>query len=193
MRDLEIRGAGSILGASQSGHMSAVGYDMYLKLLDEAVKEQRGEEPKKEQECLIDVKVDAYIPEDYISNQAQRISCYKRIALIRTEDDAYDVTDELIDRYGEIPAPVKGLIEVAQIRSTAQELGISEIVQGKEGLAFYTDDLHMESIAKLNSKLGGRISLDLMGKTCFRIVPEKGEKTLAVIKMIVDGYGGKTA
>lgn len=193
MRDLEIRGAGSILGASQSGHMSAVGYDMYLKLLDEAVKEQRGEEPKKEQECLIDVKVDAFIPEDYISNQAQRISCYKRIALIRTEDDAYDVTDELIDRYGEIPAPVEGLIEVAQIRSTAQDLGISEIVQGKEGIAFYTDDLNMENIARLNSRLDGRISLDLMGKTCFRIMPEKGEKPLAVIKMIVDGYGGKTA
>ena len=190
MRDLEIRGAGSILGASQSGHMSAVGYDMYLKLLDEAVREQRGEELKKESECLIDIKVDAYIPEDYISNQSQRISCYKRIALIRTEDDAYDVTDELIDRYGEIPAPVQGLIEVAQIRSTAQAYGISEIVQGKEGIAFYTDEPDMERIGKLNSKLGGRISLDLMGKMCFRITPEKGEKPLAVVKTVVDGYVG---
>jgi len=190
MRDLEIRGAGSILGASQSGHMSAVGYDMYLKLLDEAVKEQRGEETKKEQECLVDVKVDAYIPEDYISNQAQRISCYKRIALIRTESDASDVIDELIDRYGEIPAPVEGLIDAAQIRSTAQSAGISEIVQGKEGIAFYTEDLNMESLGRLNSRLGGRISLDLMGKTCFRIAPEKGEKPLALVKDIVDGYSG---
>ncbi|MBQ9384119.1 MAG: transcription-repair coupling factor [Ruminiclostridium sp.] len=188
MRDLEIRGAGSILGASQSGHMSAVGYDMYLKLLDEAVKEQRGEEPVKQSECLVDVKVDAYIPEDYISNQAQRISCYKRIALIRTEDDAYDVTDELIDRYGEIPAPVEGLIEVAQIRNGAQAAGIHEIMQGKDGIAFYTDTPDMERIGRLNAKFGGRISLNLMGKICFRITPEKGEKTLSLMREIIDGY-----
>ena len=100
------------------------------------------------------------------------------------------MTDELIDRYGEIPAPVQGLIEVAQIRSTAQAYGISEIVQGKEGIAFYTDEPDMERIGKLNSKLGGRISLDLMGKMCFRITPEKGEKPLAVVKTVVDGYVG---
>ncbi len=186
MRDLEIRGAGSILGASQSGHMSAVGYDMYLKLLDEAVKEQRGEEPQKQAECLVDVKVDAYIPEDYISNQAQRISCYKRIALIRSDDDAYDVTDELIDRYGEIPAPVEGLIEVAQIRNNAQSLGITEILQGKDGLSFYTENPDMQRLGRLNAAMDGRVSLDLMGKTCFRIMPEKNEKTLALMKRIID-------
>ncbi len=188
MRDLEIRGAGSILGASQSGHMSAVGYDMYLKLLDEAVKEQRGEETVKQPECLVDVKVDAFIPEDYISNQAQRISCYKRIALIRNEDDAYDVTDELIDRYGEIPTPVEGLIEVAQIRSKAQSAGINEIIQGKDGISFYTDDINMERIGKLNVSMDGRISLDLLGKVCFRVTPEKGEKLLPLMKTVIDGY-----
>jgi transcription-repair coupling factor (superfamily II helicase) len=98
------------------------------------------------------------------------------------------VIDELIDRYGEIPAPVEGLIDVAQIRSTAQSAGISEIVQGKEGIAFYTEDLNMESIGRLNSRLDGRISLDLMGKTCFRIAPGKGEKPLTLVKDIVDGY-----
>lgn len=187
MRDLEIRGAGSILGASQSGHMSAVGYDMYLKLLDEAVKEQRGEEAVKQPECLVDVKVDAFIPEDYISNQAQRISCYKRIALIRTQDDAYDVTDELIDRYGEIPAPVEGLIEVAQIRNSAQRLGISEIMQGKDGIGFYTDKPDMAKIGKLNAAMNGRVSLNLMGRTCFRIMPEKNEKPLELIKQVIGG------
>ena len=186
MRDLEIRGAGSILGASQSGHMSAVGYDMYLKLLDEAVKEQRGEEPKKQADCIVDVKVDAFIPEDYISNQAQRISCYKRIALIRSADDAYDVTDELIDRYGEIPAPVEGLIEVAQIRNSAQNLGISEIMQGKDGISFFTENPDMHRLGRLNAAMDGRVSLDLMGKTCFRITPEKNEKPLALIKRVID-------
>ena len=185
MRDLEIRGAGSILGASQSGHMSAVGYDMYLKLLDEAVREERGEEPEKQTECVVDVKVDAFIPEDYISNQAQRISCYKRIALIRSDDDASDVTDELIDRYGDIPAPVEGLIEVAQIRNAAQNLGIYEILQGKDGISFYTDDPDMQSLGRLNAAMDGRVSLDLMGKTCFRIAPEKNEKPLALMKQII--------
>ena len=191
MRDLEIRGAGSILGASQSGQMSAVGYDMYLKLLDEAVREQRGEETVKQPECLVDVKVDAFIPEDYISNQAQRISCYKRIALIRTEDDAYDVTDELIDRYGEIPAPVEGLIEVAQIRNAAQRLGITEIMQGKEGISFYTEKPDMQAIGRLNAAMNGRISLNLMGKTCFRIMPEKNEKPLELMKKIVSALSAQ--
>ena len=188
MRDLEIRGAGSILGASQSGHLSAVGYDMYLKLLDEAVREQRGEQPQKQNECLVDVKVDAFIPENYISNQAQRISCYKRIALIRSDDDAMDVTDELIDRYGEIPAPVEGLIDVAQIRCKAHSAGINEIIQGQNGISFYTEDIQMERIGRLNAQLGGRISLDLMGKTRFSITPEKGEKVLELMKTVIGGY-----
>ena len=187
MRDLEIRGAGSILGASQSGHMSAVGYDMYLKLLDEAVKEQKGEVSKPEPECLVDVKVDAFIPESYISNQAQRISCYKRIALIRNDDDAYDVTDELIDRYGELPKPVEGLIEVAGIRNLAKSLGITEIIQGKEGISFYTESPDMNSIGRLNSEMEGRISLNLMGKTCFRILPEKNEAPLSLMKTVLSG------
>ncbi|MBO6303204.1 MAG: transcription-repair coupling factor [Ruminiclostridium sp.] len=185
MRDLEIRGAGSILGASQSGHMSAVGYDMYLKLLDEAVKEQRGEETVKQPECLIDIKVDAYIPETYISNQAQRISCYKRIASIRTEDDASDVIDELADRYGDIPAPVEGLIDVAQVRSLAQKLGITEIIQNKDNIIFYTDAPDMQKLGKLNAAMDGRISLDLMGRASFKIAPEKNEKPLPLIKRII--------
>ncbi len=187
MRDLEIRGAGSILGASQSGHLSAVGYDMYLKLLDEAVKEERGETAEATPECLIDVKVDAFIPETYISNQAQRISCYKRIALIRNEDDAYDVTDELIDRYGEPPKPVYGLIEVAELRNLAQNIGISEIIQNKDGICFYTEKPDMNKIGMLNTKLSGRINLNLAGRICFRITPEKGDTALSLMRTVLEG------
>lgn len=185
MRDLEIRGAGSILGASQSGHMSAVGYDMYLKLLDEAVKEERGEKAEITPECLVDVRVDAFIPESYIANQAQRISCYKRIALIRNEDDAFDVTDELIDRYGEPPRPVEGLIEVAQIRNLAQSLGITEIVQTKDGICFYEEKPDMAKIARANSVLDGRIALNLMGKVNFKIAPNKNEDVLTLMKTVL--------
>ena len=187
MRDLEIRGAGSILGASQSGHLSAVGYDMYLKLLDEAVKEERGETAEIKPECLVDVKIDAFIPESYISNQAQRISCYKRIALIRNEDDAYDVTDELLDRYGDPPKPVLGLIEVAQIRNLAQNAGITEIMQNKDGLNFYTEKPDMQKIGKLNTVLNGRLNLNLMGRACIKIEPKKNEGTLELMRTVLEG------
>ena len=167
--------------------MSAVGYDMYLKLLDEAVKEQRGATPEIIPECLVDVKVDAFIPEDYISNQAQRINCYKRIAMIRNEDDAYDVTDELIDRYGEIPKPVAGLIDVAQIRNSAHAIGISEIIQGKDGISFYTDKPDMKSIGRLNAQMNGRVSLNLTGRCCFSVMPKKSENPLSLMKEIISG------
>ena len=186
MRDLEIRGAGSILGSSQSGHLSAVGYDMYLKLLDEAVKEERGEVTEKTEDCLVDVKVDAFIPENYISNPAQRISCYKRIAMIRNEDDAFDVTDELIDRYGEPPKPVYGLIEVAQIRNMAQQLGITEIVQTKDGINFFTPKPDMQKIGMLNSQLDGRVNLNLAGKVCFKIAPKKDETPLGLMRTVLE-------
>ncbi len=186
MRDLEIRGAGSILGASQSGHMSAVGYDMYLKLLDEAVKEQRGEASAQTADCLVDVKADAFIPESYISNPAQRISCYKKIASIRTEEDATDVTDELIDRYGEPPKPVCGLIEVARVRSMAEEQGITEILQNKDSLSFFTEKPDMQKIGRLNASMNGRINLNLAGRTCFRLELKKNEAPITVMREVLE-------
>lgn len=191
MRDLEIRGAGSILGASQSGHMSAVGYDMYLKLLDEAVKEERGETAQPVSECLVDVKADAFIPEDYIKNPAQRISCYKRIAMIRSEDDAYDVTDELIDRYGEPPKPVYGLIEVARVRSMAQEQGITEILQSKDTLSFFTEQPDMKKIAELNARMDGRVNLNLAGKVCFKLNLNPHETPIGLMKEVMEKLCGR--
>ena len=128
MRDLELRGAGNILGGEQHGHMETVGYDMYLRLLGEAVSEEKGEEASSyELECLVDVQVQAHIPEGYIESLSQRLEIYRRISDIRSQDDAMDVLDELIDRFGEPPASVKGLIDVALIRNTAASLGIYEI------------------------------------------------------------------
>ena len=129
MKDLEIRGAGSVLGQSQSGHLASVGYDMYIKLLNEAILEQQGKAPEITPECLIDIRIDAFIPEKYISNQAQRVDCYRKIAMIENDEDAYDVTDELIDRYGDVPRAVEGLIEVAKLRRIAQKMHLTEIIQ----------------------------------------------------------------
>ena len=151
LRDMEIRGAGNLLGAQQHGHMEAVGYDMYLKLLSEAVSEEKGDAPSvREEECLIDLPVSADIPDSYIRSNAQRLEIYRRIADIRTMEDQLDVYDELIDRFGEPPAAVQGLVEVALMRNMAADLGIREVRQQGNSLILYQKKLDLE--------LGGRLS-----------------------------------
>jgi len=173
MKDLEIRGAGSVLGQSQSGHLASVGYDMYIKLLSEAILEQQGKAPEITPECLIDIRIDAFIPEKYISNQAQRVDCYRKIAMIENEDDAYDVTDELIDRYGDIPRAVEGLIEVAKLRRKAQKLHLTEIIQSGDSMLFYpenTEKKTMERVSAVGGKYGKTMMLVLAtDKPNFRI------------------------
>ena len=162
MRDLEIRGAGSLLGNRQHGHMEAVGYDMYLKLLGEAVAMEKGEikeEETEEKECLIDVAIDAHIPQEYISSTAQRLEMYKRIANIRNDDDANDVYNELTDRFGSPPGAVWGLIEIALLRNTAVELNITDVVQRNGSLLFYSPDVELKTVAMLNAFMKGRVTL----------------------------------
>ena len=136
MRDLEIRGAGDILGAEQHGHIDSVGYDMYCKILENSIREMQGLPEKHETETSIDLNVDAYIPERYIKSTNIRIDAYKRIAVIENDDDASDVTDELIDRFGEMPKPVRNLIEIAQIKALANNIGITEISQQGSNVLF---------------------------------------------------------
>ena len=136
MRDLEIRGAGNLLGPEQSGYLMSVGYDLYLKLLEEAVLEERGEEKQIETECSADLTVNANIPERYVPSAEQRMDLYRRIAAIRTDDDASDLLDEMLDRYGEAPRSVLALLDVALLRSAAAKAGISDISQKKDVLKF---------------------------------------------------------
>ena len=168
MRDLEIRGAGNVLGAQQHGHMEAVGYDMYLKLLSEAVENQKGEEKQiatdEDNECLIDIAVDAHIPEDYIESVKNRLFMYKRIACVKTKDDAQDVIDEFIDRFGEPPQSVLGLIEIALVRNRCGNLGIYEISQRGEILLIFLQKLEPEYIAMLSKLMRGRVMVSA-GKT----------------------------
>ncbi len=189
MKDLEIRGAGSVLGQNQSGHLATVGYDMYVKLLSEAVLEQQGKTPEIRPECLVDIKIDAFIPEKYISNQAQRIDCYRKIALIETEEDAYDVTDELIDRYGDVPRAVEGLIEVARYRHMAQNMHIIEIIQSGDSMLFYPEEINektMERISLVAEKFGKGMTLNLTGKPNFKILSvEKNGGPLNTMKTVV--------
>ena len=149
MRDLEIRGAGSLLGAEQSGHMISVGYDMYLKLLEEAVLEEKGEKPPKKADCPADLNVSANIPDKYVPSGQQRMDIYRRIALIRTEEDCDEMIAELIDRYGDPPAEVIALTSIAMMRGEASLAGITEITQKEGWLRLKLAKFDMESISKL--------------------------------------------
>ncbi len=148
MRDLEIRGAGNLLGAEQSGHMMSVGYDMYLKLLDEAVLEEKGEKPKLP-DCTADLNVTANVDKDYVSRGEERMDLYRRMAAIRTQEDADDLLDEMIDRYGDPPRGVLNLVDIALLRAKAQQIGIQDIRQKAGDVLFTLSNLNFEAISAL--------------------------------------------
>ena len=136
MRDLEIRGAGDILGAQQHGHIDSVGYDMYCKILSDSVKEAQGIVSKEDIATSVDIKVDAFIPERYIKSNNIRIDTYKRIAAIENTDDASEVTDELCDRFGDIPKEVHNLIMIAEIKALANNIAIEDVIEKGEFVHF---------------------------------------------------------
>ena len=146
MRDLEIRGAGNILGAEQHGHLATVGYDMYCKLMEEVLVETKDElsgkaAAKPHLETRVDVKVDAYLPESYVKDDRQRMEMYKRISGLVTDADRADILDELMDRFGEVPPPVETLLDIAQLRAQANKLGISQLTYKQGGFLVMKIDL----------------------------------------------------
>ena len=147
MRDLEIRGAGNLLGAAQSGHMVSVGYDLYLKLLEEAVLEERGEKPAEEVACTADLDVTANIDKDYVSSGEQRMDLYRRMAAIRSQEDADELLDEIVDRYGDPPRGAMNLISIALLRARAAAQGISDISQKGRTLQFTLAKFSFEAVA----------------------------------------------
>lgn len=192
MRDLEIRGAGSILGSRQHGHMESVGYDMYLKLLSEAVAEEKGEkaEDEQESECLIDLPIEAHIPEDYITSTPQRLSIYKRIAAIRSDADANDVYDELGDRFGAPPEAICGLVEIALLRNIASKIGVYEITQRNGSVLFYMNEPDIKYVVALNKEMKGRVLLSAAKKAYIAVKLdyesslETVQQTLAVMNAV---------
>ena len=161
MRDLEIRGAGSLLGEIQSGHMEQVGYDTYCKLLDEVVKEMQGEKVVEEKEVQIDINLSSYIPDTYIEDQAQKIEIYQDIALCRNDKDIEDVIDEIIDRYGSMPKEVENLIEIARIKILARNANAIKVTQKQNSIMVNLDKddikIDEEMIKKLLEKYGTRL------------------------------------
>ena len=143
MRDLEIRGAGNILGPEQHGHLAAVGYDMYCRLMEETLAEVQGKRETKDLETRVDLRVDAFLSTDYVSEEKQRMEMYKRIASIASDDERADVTDELIDRYGELPPAAETLLDVSQLRALCNRIGVSTVSRGKDGLVMKLDENHV--------------------------------------------------
>ena len=195
MRDLEIRGAGNLLGAEQSGHMIDVGYDMYMKLLSEAVLEARGIEVPARAECSADLAVAANIPDRYIPSQEQRMDIYRRIALIRTEEEADDLTDELIDRFGDPPPGVNALIYVALLRGEAGKAGVTDISQKQGYLKFTLRDFDMEKLSALYARpeYKGRLRVEAGSKPCVSLRIKAKGRVIDEARAFVREWGAEKA
>ena len=193
MRDLEIRGAGNLLGAEQSGHMIDVGYDMYMKLLSEAVLEARGIEVPKKADCSADLAVAANIPERYIPSSEQRMDIYRRIAAIRTEEEADDLTDELIDRFGDPPPGVNALVHVALLRGEAGKAGVTDIAQKGGCLRFTVADFNMEKVSALYARpeYGKRLRVEAGSKPCLSVKILNKNRVIDEARKFVADWGDK--
>ncbi len=190
MRDLEIRGAGNVLGPEQSGHLMTVGYDLYLKLLEEAVLEEKGETPKQRVECAASLMVSANLPESYIADDGQRVDLYRRIAMIHTEDDRTDMLDEMIDRWGDPPACAAALCDIALLRYQASEQGITEIKQTETHLNLFWDKADFCRLSMLCShpKMKGRLMLNAGSSPYVSLRLRRGERALEMARELVGYY-----
>lgn len=190
MRDLEIRGAGNVLGPEQSGHMMSVGYDLYLKLLEEAVLEEKGETPPQRVECAAEFTLSANLPAEYVSDPGQRVDLYRRIALIRSEDGRSDLLDELIDRYGEPPAEAVALLDIALLRAQASEQGLTEIKQenGRLLLTFAQADFRRLSILCGDKDFSGRLLLNAGSTPYLSLRLNANETPLKMAQILIQKY-----
>lgn len=159
MRDLEIRGAGSVLGERQHGHLNTVGYDMYMRLLSEAVAEEKGETAIQKSDCQMDIAVSAYLSSDYVSREESRIDLYKKIAAIENKEDMADITDELCDRFGDPPQEAVDLMRIALLRGTARGVGVSEIKQKGQTVLIFLERGEPERLFAAVRDFKGRLRL----------------------------------
>ena len=197
MRDLEIRGAGNMMGSSQHGHMAAIGYDLYCRMLEDTIKLIKGDIDKEPVETTVDLKVDAYIPSNYIEDEMQKISIYKKIAALETMEEYMDIKEELEDRYSEIPQPVYNLMDIAYIKSKAKMLFIEEIKETPKEIIFRfaKDDENYKNVFKeILTKYKESVLLKFGEEPSFVFVDKEKnrEEMLEFFKEMMDGLSKKT-
>ena len=188
MRDLELRGAGNMLGAEQHGHLDAVGYDLYIKLLNEAVLEEKGERVETKPECTVTLNYNAYIPEKYVTFSAQRMGLYKRIALIDSEYDRVDILDEMIDRYGDMPKQVENLLMIALIRANALKCKITSITQEGSEFRIIPSHIDIDIWSEVEEKFDGKMKIVLSSKPYISMRPSKSADALKSLNRALERY-----
>ena len=194
MKDLEIRGAGNLLGTEQSGHMMMIGYELYCKLIDNAVRRLRGEAVMDEElEVTLDIKVNAYISSEYIDDEKLKLDMYKRIAEIKTESDISDVTDELIDRFGDVPAETGALMDVALIKAKCQIAGIRRVAPDGNKVLFEfvpeKNSLNPGALLRLSEKYGMKLIINMSKHPFIKMPVENARRMLSEIIDFLSVFG----
>ncbi len=188
IRDMEIRGAGNLLGSEQHGHLDAVGYELYIKLLNEAVLEEKGEKVPEKKECTVTLRSDAFIPDRYVPYAAQRMGLYKRIAMIETPEDKDDIFDELIDRYGDVPKQTQNLLMVALVRAAAMRCGIVTIIEEMSEVRIQPSIFDFEVWAELSDEWKGRIRVIMSDTPSVIFRKQKNDDMLTLLYRLFCRY-----
>jgi len=190
MRDLEIRGAGNLIGSQQHGHMDSIGYDLYVKFLGQAISRLKGETVIETLDTTIDLKIDGFIPKRYISDEDQKIEVYKKISSIENKEDYVELLDELIDRFGDIPRETSNLMDVSYIRAQSSKIDIKNIFQRDSDIKLdfmSTQKLSLELIHYLSNEYGNKLTFDLSNSPYFLF---KTKDTLEGLRNLVEKING---